>query len=403
MTNLYTLTSSLHSEVNDDVLNEEFIRSYCVTNKVEFCLKGADFSDYGTSGDDVIYVRTGGTEGIFKTIFCASGTPVIPGGKTVRLLTSGKSNSLAASMEILSYLNMHGIKGEIIHGSGINRNGVSPVLSMAGNKALQNKRFGVVGKPSDWLISSDVDYSNAAVKLGAQLIDIQIEELIDLYHKGGYASPLPLAPLNAPQYGKAISQDELQQAINVYGALEAIVKKYELDGLTLRCFDLLSAIGTTGCLALAILNSRGITATCEGDVPAMLSMAVAQSVAGTPGFQVNLSKIVGDRFLFAHCTVPLNIVKHYCYDTHFESGIGVAIHGEFEPGAATLLKVNSHLDAFVAQDVEIIDNCYDDGLCRTQVIVKAENIAEYMLNNPLGNHHIIVPGHYAASIKELLD
>lgn len=402
MTNLYTLTSDLHNEVTDDVLNEDFIREYCASTGVQFILKGADFSDYGTSGDDVIYVRTGGTEGIFKSVFCGSGKPAIPGEKPVRLLTSGKSNSLAASMEILSYLNMHGIKGEIIHGSGVCRGGADPVRPLRGKGALQGKRFGVVGKPSDWLISSDVDYANAAAVLGAELVDIPIEELIDLYGKGGYTSPLPLARLNAPRYGKSISEEEMQKAVNVYGALATIAGKYHLNGLTLRCFDLLGTIGTTGCLALAILNSRGIVATCEGDVPAMLSMALAQVVSGTPGFQVNLSKIEGDEFLFAHCTVPLDIVKHYCYDTHFESGIGVAIHGEFETGPATLLKVNARLDSFIAKDVEIVANRYGDSLCRTQIIVKAENLAEYMLTSPLGNHHVIVPGHHEAQIKELL-
>ena len=35
--------------------------------------------------------------------------------------------------------------------------------------------------------------------------------------------------------------------------------------MTVRCFDLLGRIGTTGCLALAILNAEGIPAACEGD------------------------------------------------------------------------------------------------------------------------------------------
>lgn len=402
MTNLYTLTSKLHSEVAEDVLNEEFIRDYCAATGVQFVLKGQDFSDYGSSGDDMIYVRTGGTEGIFKSIFCKGRQPVIPGGKPVRLLTSGRSNSLAASMEILSYLNMHGIAGEIIHGSGINRSGCSPVRCLNSKAALQGRRYGVVGRPSDWLISSEVDYARAADVLGAELIDIPIEELVDAYCKCTGIPPFPLAPLNLPKYGTRIDETEMQKALKVYGALEAIVSKYRLDGLTLRCFDLLETLGTTGCLALAILNSRGIAAACEGDVPALLSMALAQSVTGTPGFQVNLSKIEGDTFLFAHCTVPLNIVKHYCYDTHFESGIGVAIHGEFENGPATLLKLSPRLDSFVAEEVGIVANRYDDNLCRTQILVRSENLAAYMLSNPLGNHHIIIPGRHAAQISELL-
>ena len=37
----------------------------------------------------------------------------------------------------------------------------------------------------------------------------------------------------------------------------------------------------------------------EGDVPALLSMCVAMKKFGTPGFQANLSRIDGDKLLFA--------------------------------------------------------------------------------------------------------
>ena len=414
--NLYTLTSDLHHEMSEDVLSEPFIKGIEKASGCRFIFKGADFSDYG-NGDDVIYVRTGGTEGIFKKVFCATGEPVIPGGKPVRLLASGQSNSLAASMEIISYLNANGLKGRILHGSAgeIASQLISRGVSGIGRKndlikplsphtlPLAGMRLGVVGHPSDWLISSDVDYEWARTVLGVELIDIPIDELVALYGKGCYSAPSGLRPLNEPKYGKSITEADFQKAVNVYGALKEIAKKYNLNGLTLRCFDLLTSIGTTGCLALSLLNSEGLIATCEGDIPAMLSMAVSLAVAGNSGFQVNLSRIRDDRFLFAHCTVPLNIVGNYCYDTHFESGIGVAIHGEFTPGPATIFKIGAKLDRYIAEDVDLEANEYGDNLCRTQVIIKSHNLADYMLRKSLGNHHIIIPGHYAAKLDRLLN
>ena len=168
--------------------------------------------------------------------------------------------------------------------------------------------------------------------------------------------------------------------------------RYRLDGLTLRCFDLLTALHDTGCLALAMLNAEGVTATCEGDIPAMLSMAVARALTGKSSFQVNLSRIEGDRLLFAHCTVPLDIVQDYCYDTHFESGIGVAIHGQLPEGPVTLFKLSPDFRRVFRREARLVANPYDDCLCRTQVVVEAPGTAAYFLQNPIGNHHIIVPG-----------
>ena len=93
---IYTLTSELHDEQAVSAVTREFLDSLDVT--YEF--KGNDYSDYGSHSLDLIYVRTGGTEGIFRRLLsklqAKSAHPYY-------LLTSGKSNSLAASMEILSH------------------------------------------------------------------------------------------------------------------------------------------------------------------------------------------------------------------------------------------------------------------------------------------------------------
>ena len=81
---------------------------------IEYEMMGGDYTTYGSHSLELIYVRTGGTEGIFKGLL-----PLLQrvSDQPFYLLTSGKSNSLAASMEILSYLRQREIKGEILHGS----------------------------------------------------------------------------------------------------------------------------------------------------------------------------------------------------------------------------------------------------------------------------------------------
>ena len=398
MFTLYSLTSDLHSETPLTASQEAFIKSVEKAVGAPFTHKDSDFSSYDKTENNIIYVRTGGIEGIFKSIFR-------PDGRPIRLLTSGKSNSLAASMEILSYLNQRGYPAEILHGNAeeIARRliaGFTPVTSSHTRdydfgKVLEGKRVGVIGRPSDWLISSDVDYSVAKERLGVELVDVSIEELENCARTPDrkYLDGLNLAPLNAPKYGRELTQSTLDQALDIYCALKELVAKYSLDGLSLRCFDLLTSLHNTGCLALALLNSEGIVATCEGDVPTLLTMCVAREKFGTPGFQANLSEIDGSRMLFAHCTVPLNLTESYCFDTHFESGIGIAIHGTLPTGPAKILKISPDCSKMFFEDIHITDNPYGDNLCRTQIYVDAPGLADYFLREPIGNHHVIIPHH----------
>ncbi|MBR5735683.1 MAG: hypothetical protein IKX60_02665 [Bacteroidales bacterium] len=412
---LFTLTSDLHSETYEDVRREPFIQDVEAALGYSFDIAGNDFSSYGTHPCELIYVRTGGTEGLFKEIFCKDGgKPDIP--EPVRLLTSGKSNSLAASMEILSYLNNYGIKGEILHGSPgfiadriatFNQchpersEGSDLTISVSPGRILEGCRLGVVGHPSDWLISSDVDYRLARSVLGVELIDISMQEL--LMEISGHSHPaVDIPALNTPKFGNPIPEQDLSIALDIYGALLHIIARHRLSGLTIRCFDLLGTVRNTGCMALALLNSQGYTATCEGDIPAMISMAVARKVCGQSGFQANLSSIHDDKFLFAHCTVPLSMTRSWVYDTHFESGIGVAVHGELPPGPATIFKLAPDFKtAFIAK-AKLECNCYEGKLCRTQVILTAKGIAPYFLHNPIGNHHVILTGDYTKALKKVL-
>ena len=61
---IYTLTSRLHDEQSVAAVTAEFLNSLDLPH----ALQGADISTYGTHPLDLIYVRTGGTEGIFKKL-----------------------------------------------------------------------------------------------------------------------------------------------------------------------------------------------------------------------------------------------------------------------------------------------------------------------------------------------
>lgn len=394
-TAIYTITSPLHDEQSVNRVSSAFLSEIEEAAGTSFTFRGTDFSAYGTDALDIIYVRTGGTEGIFKELL-----PLLSG--RILLLTSGKSNSLAASLEILSYLRQQGRSGEVIHGSTTYIAARISTLAKVeeARRSLRGKRLGCIGQPSDWLISSAADKIAVKEKLGIEIVDVPIEELInDVLSEKAYELSEEISTLKEniiSQSPQAVGK-YAEGAIRIYAALKGIVSRYELSGLTLRCFDLLEPLCNTGCLALALLNAEGIPAGCEGDMPALLTMSIGKALTGQCGFQANPSHIDPEtgEILLAHCTVPFDMIGKYSFNTHYESGIGIALHGELPEGKATICKVSGDLSRTFCNKAELIRNQYENNLCRTQIILKPENngnCAEYFLNDPIGNHHIIFTG-----------
>ena len=400
---LYTLTSPLHDENAVNAASADFLNEIESELGSHMAFHGPDFTEYGTGGLDVIYVRTGGTEGLFKEVYQHLQGHVL-------LLTSGKSNSLAASMEILSYLNQQGRRGEIIHGTPAYIAERLRLLSRVheAKQFLNGRNLGIIGQPSDWLISSDPDREAVKAGLGLNLVDVPIEELVDLVLSDEDLSAYSHAEMEAvAQSIPSAIQKYTNGTLRIYQALKKIIEKYQLSGLTLRCFDLLTAVENTGCLALALLNAKGIPAGCEGDVPTLITMTAGYALTGKCGFQCNPSRIdpqTGE-LLLAHCTVPLDMISSYTFNTHFESGIGIAVHGEMPEGDATIFKLAADLSRNFVCKATLTGNPYEKSLCRTQITLKLSDsqpcaqstsghsiCQDYFLSSPIGNHHVVFTG-----------
>ena len=69
-------------------------------------------------------------------------------------------NSLAAALEISSWLRGRGMKSEILHGElpEIIKRIFVLHSNFKAQQALFGSRIGVIGSPSSWLVASNVDY-----------------------------------------------------------------------------------------------------------------------------------------------------------------------------------------------------------------------------------------------------
>ena len=300
---------------------------------------------------EIIFVETGGSETQFLKLF-----DELP--RSIVLLSNGKNNSLPASFEIKTYAENH---GKIVH-------------LFTGEESF---------------IAQEVEQ-----KFGINLVKITGEALSKEIKKKKYDKVPHLSQLQKKYKDPKI----LEGALYIYGALKRLMEKYNLSGFTIRCFDLLGEFKNTACLALALLNEEGIVATCEGDVPSMLTMYFVKAITGLNSFQANPSRFdfPNHKLLLSHCTLPLNMVSKYELPTHFESGLGVAIKGEMKLGKCTICKLWPDLNHFTCFVGEIKENLSLPGYCRTQIDVEFdEDDLATLFDENFGNHLIICYGDIA--------
>ena len=119
--------------------------------------------------------------------------------------------------------------------------------------------------------------------------------------------------------------EDMLKAMRLYRAVKRICKEEKLSAVTLSCFKIIEQIGTTGCLALAMLNDEGILAGCEGDLQSIFTLLAAKALTGKAGFMANPSMINArtNEIILAHCTVGLKQTEKYVIRNHFETETGI--------------------------------------------------------------------------------
>ena len=339
----------------------------------------------------VYFIASGGAESGFAASYQQTREPYI-------LLTTPAYNSLAAAMEIMGFLQEKGLKGEILHGTPeaiAKRLNVLKRVAEAKEK-LSHMKLGCFGGPSG-LIASEVSFEKLKALSGMECRMFDLQEVVDEFNKGGYPENDSTRELKS----KGFDVQEVDKALQVYGALKRLIARYDLSGVTVKCFDLLGRIHTTGCLALALLNAEGIPAACEGDQKSLVSMAVLEALTGQAGFMANPSCMDPEKseIIFAHCTLPMNMPDSYHLVTHFESGIGVAVSGDLAAQPMTIFKCDDSMERYYAGRAELLETMHRPDLCRTQMRLKLLDGTAYFSGHPISNHHMIIKGDW----KEVID
>jgi L-fucose isomerase-like protein len=359
------------------------------------------------SSPNVYVVATGGTERVLLDSI-AERQVTHPAEPTV-LVAHRAHNSLPAALETLAAIQQSGGRGRIVSLTDDAETDRAVLDEAIGDleaiAAMHSARLGVVGGPSSWLVASSPDPEVVRRRWGPEVVTVEPTRMIELTR-----TPVTPTGVLAERFTKVadpvrstVDRQAVDDAMGVRSALLDVLDNDDLDAVTVRCFDLLGDPGTSGCLALASLNDDGIVAGCEGDVPSALAMLWVRHLLGQPTWMANPATLDVERneLVLAHCTVAPSMVDSFALDTHFESGMGVGISGQFAAQPITLIRLGgADLDECWIAEGDIISTGDDADLCRTQVTIAVStgDVGD-LLTHPLGNHLVLAAGHHERRLR----
>jgi len=356
----------------------------------------------------LLVILTGGTEQEALRLW-ANREASAP-GEPLSLLAHPGNNSLPAAMEVLAWLQQEGASGRILYLAGPDdREGLGrleiAVRDLEVRTALQGARIGLVGEPSGWLVASTPDPAVLHGTWGPEVVSIALDELYGALQavRIETAASLLRPLVSGAAEVREPSPTELEDVVRVYVALRGLVQQHRLDAISLRCFDLVSELATTGCFAVAQLNDDGTIAGCEGDLVSTTGMLWAYKLLEEVPWMANpvqLNPAAGTLWL-AHCTVPRCLVSRYWLRSHFESGLGVGLAGELPRGPVTLLRIGGKaMNQLWLAEGDVVRSGSAENLCRTQAEVQlTRGEVGDLLHAPLGNHLVCVRGHHMDRLR----
>lgn len=335
-----------------------------------------------------------------EVLFFLSGGSELPATKQVSpgnfymLIGSQYDNAYASATEVKAYLNDRNIPSLLLDEEDAETPAILSDFRTV-KKAMENlrgKKLGQIGQISDWLISSAIPPDLLKTKLG---IELKVIPWSELAHFSTFKTSAPFLD----SFSGSTKMD-LTETAKVSEMLTDTIQQRNLDAITVECFPMVQKDCVTACLPLAKFNNEGIPSGCEGDITAITGMMLCKELTGIIPWIANINKATEEVCMFSHCTIAPGLVKDFSIKTHFETGQGTAIEGDFKGDLITIFRFDNKLSKAFIATTTISGRPKLRTACRTQIEVKlTENEVRLLRESPLGNHHLIFPGDYIKLLR----
>ena len=263
-----------------------------------------------------------------------------------------------------------------------------------------------------WEITSDFEV--VAEKLGIRIEVIPRNELRARYEGLSEPQRSEAAALakrlvsEAQQEGRPRPADtEIEAAVRYFMAMHSMVAERRASAATRLCGSFPPAKGPGPCAALTLLADHGVPAGCQGDIDAVLTMALFKRVAGVVSFMGG-GFAQGSRLRVSHCVLPRRMKgpeasRPYYLAYHHASSVGVTIHTDLPAGEpVTVARLTQNLERLIVAEGTVVESPDPPRGCRNALLIDVADVQKLMRVVRGGQYHLVVAcGHHLAKIRDL--
>lgn len=325
------------------------------------------------------------------------------------IIADGKGNSLGDAIEVMSWANSQSVKADIIYGQPEDILGkINTYYKIyVTQRALKGKKIGVIGTPAKWLVSSEVNYLLAQRRWGIEFVDINQDDVQPLFENvmDEDIDSLCESLVSKARECRDIVPEDLVKSVKMYKAVKKICTENGFDAVTLNCNRMQKRLKMSSDIPLSLLNNDGVPAGNEGDLQSIFTMLMARELTGENAFMGNIGCIDqrDNSVTMAHCSISTDMTKEYILRSHYETNEGVAVQGVLDQQDVTVVKCGGEcLDEYFVSHGIVMPHEHDEHSCRTQIKVRLNSPVSYFLENPIGNHHILIRGNHEKIINDFL-
>lgn len=278
---------------------------------------------------------------------------------------------------------------------------------------LKNRRYAVIGSRAPGFYLSNLDELNFRREIGPEIIYCSLATIIE------NAKTLPqdkvdskIGELKKKAKNNVLSDVVFEKNARLMLAVIDYVKKNRIDALTLKCWsELQDLYGCAGCSTLSELNDLGIPASCEGDLPGLVTMDILHCLTGkTPFFADLVCRCDGAGIKAWHCGFGPFSLSDGCGEKCFieqatmRNGYGAGHQYTMKLGRVTMCKFSEYegeYRIFAASGQTKTPDRKILGV-QTDIIFDAgfDRVLSCIVENGLEQHYAIIHEDVSEQIKE---
>lgn len=206
------------------------------------------------------------------------------------------------------------------------------------------------------------------------------------------------------------SPQEIRNGVQFYLAIRDILRREQVNAVTIDCFGTLAANTLPGypCIAWSKLNDAGYYGVCEADLNSAVTQLVVTSYAGVPGFVSDPVFDVGrNEVIHAHCVAATRMLgfdkpaSPFLIRNHLETNEGATLQVLMPGGQPVTVARFNGPRLMLLSTGEAIGAVESDRGCRTQLRTRVTDARRWLDSYQAGLHRVVFYGDHTRAIEIL--